>query len=94
MSVFHWGGDEKLALNFIGVVESTQKAQANLFNGLLSAKMYVGAKESAARYSPVSTPRHKRERTGKSIDEEIALACKEDEENETFQITDNPTNYP
>lgn len=42
----------------------------------------------------VTSPRHRRERVGMSIDEELALACKEDEENETFQIPDNPTNTP
>lgn len=41
-----------------------------------------------------TTPRHKRKYTGKSIDEEIALACKEEDENVALQITDNPTNTP
>lgn len=46
--VFHWGGDEKLATNFIGVVEGAQISEANLYDGLLSAKMCLRAKESSA----------------------------------------------
>jgi len=47
-NVFHWGGDERLAVNFIGVVEGTQKSEATLYDGLLSAKMCLRAKESSA----------------------------------------------
>jgi len=46
--VFHWGGDEKLALNFIGVVDGTEKSEANLYDGLLSAKLCLRANESTA----------------------------------------------
>ncbi len=49
--VFHWGGDEELAANFIGVVKGTQKSEAALYDGLLSAKMCLRAKESSAESS-------------------------------------------
>ena len=46
--VFHWGGDEELAANFIGVVKGDQKSKATLYDGLLSAKMCLRARESSA----------------------------------------------
>lgn len=46
--LFHWGGDEVLAENFINVVLGKEKSRANLFDGLLSAKMCLRCIESAA----------------------------------------------
>lgn len=46
--LFHWGGDEVLAENFINVVLGKEKSRANLYDGLLSAKMCLRCIESAA----------------------------------------------
>jgi len=47
--VFHWGGDEALAVNFINVVQKKSMSEANLYDGLLSAKMCLRATESAEK---------------------------------------------
>lgn len=47
--VFHWGGDEELAVNFINVVLKKQISGATMYDGLLSAKMCLRARQSAAK---------------------------------------------
>jgi len=46
----HGGGDKKLADNFIGVMQGTEKSKTPLEQGLLSAYMCLKAKESAQNH--------------------------------------------
>lgn len=46
----HGGGDKKLADNFIGVMQGTEKSKTPLEQGLLSAYMCLKAKESAQKH--------------------------------------------
>lgn len=46
----HGGGDKKLADNFIGVMQGTEKSKTPLEQGLLSAYMCLKAKESACKH--------------------------------------------
>ena len=50
----HGGGDKKLADNFIGVMQGTEKSKTPLEQGLLSAYMCLKAKESAQNHRFVS----------------------------------------
>ncbi len=43
----HFGGDEKLAENFIGVMKGIEKSATTLADGILSAKLCLAAKRSA-----------------------------------------------
>ena len=54
----HGGGDRKLAENFIGVMQGTEKSKTPLEQGLLSAYMCLKAKESAQKHCFVSLDYH------------------------------------
>ncbi len=47
----HGGGDRKLAENFVGVMQGTEKSQTPLEQGLLSAYICLKAKQSAQTHS-------------------------------------------
>ena len=54
----HGGGDKKLADNFIGVMQGTEKSKTPLEQGLLSAYMCLKAKESAQKHCFVPLDYH------------------------------------